>query len=155
MSSKSEATTHNFQKSLKRGKKGEALFFDLFADKLEMADGYVYDMKVKRTGKTIELKTDSYDAAKTSNFFMERYSYNDEPGGPWQSLKKGVDYYVYFFPNCNLIYCFKTKELVKELEKICKGQYLINVRNTSHITRGYVVDRSLLDKINIPFEDVI
>jgi hypothetical protein len=153
--SKQEEKIFNFQKSLKRGKKGEQQFFDLFADKLELADGYVHDMSVKRTSKTVELKTDSYDPSKTANFFMERFSYNDEPGGPWQAFKKGVDYYVYWFPLCNMIYCFKTKDLVRELDKLCDGQYLINVRNTSHVTRGYVVARHLLDHINIPFEEVI
>jgi hypothetical protein len=146
---------HDFQKSLKFGKKAEQQFLELFADKLVQESGYIHDFTVKRTGKTLELKTDRYDAAATENFFMERYSYGEEPGGVWQAFKKGVSYYVYWFPNCNLIYCFDTKELVRELNRICEGQYLINVRNTSHTTRGYKVERALLDHINIPFEKVI
>lgn len=146
---------HNFQASLKQGKKGERAFLDLFADKLVQTSGYIDDFVISRTKKTLDLKTDSYDPSKTANFFMERYSYAEEPGGPWQALKKNVDYYVYWFPLCNMIYCFKTKDLVRELDKLCDGQYLINVRNTSHVTRGYVVNRALLDHINIPFEEVI
>lgn len=146
---------HEFQKSLKRGKKGEQAFYDLFADKVEWSDGYVADFTIKKNGMSLDLKTDFYDPSKSENFFIERYSYNDEPGGAHQALKKGVHYYVYFFPVCNLFYVFKVKDLVREIDRICKDQYLINVRNTNHITRGYKVPRHLLEHINLSLEDIL
>lgn len=146
---------HDFQKSLKRGQKGEAEFFSLFSDVLERLDGYTVDFRIKKSGKTVELKTDLYDPSKSENFFMERFSYGDKPGGPWQSLDKGADYFVYFFPSSNLIYAWETKVLVAALDMMVKGSYLINVRNIAHTTRGYKVERAILEKYCIPITKIM
>ena len=146
---------HNFQKSLKVGQKYETMFEDLFGDKVTRTEGYIEDFIVNRTGKTLDLKADNYDMSKTANFFMERYSYKEVNGGPWQALDKGVDYYIYFFPTQMEFFVFKTATLVKKLDELCEGQGLINVWNTSHVTRGYKVNRELLAKIRISLEDIL
>lgn len=146
---------HSFQKSLKKGQKYEAMFEDLFGDKVTRTSGYIDDFKINKNGKSLDLKTDFYDMSKTENFFMERYSYAEQNGGPWQALDKGVDYYVYFFPSQMEFFVFKTTTLVKKLEELCADLKLVNVWNTSHITRGFKVPREWLNKIRIPLEDVI
>ena len=62
---------HSFKESLKYGNKKETEFCKLFPE-LEQLDGFIADMKVRATGKTIDLKSDRYELAKTGNFFMER-----------------------------------------------------------------------------------
>ena len=150
-----ETKLHNFKTSLKRGQKGEAEFFELFADKVTRTEGYIEDFIINRTGKTLDLKTDFYDMGKTDNFFMEAFSYGEELGGAWQALKKNVDYYIYFFPSHMEFFVFKTSALVKKLNIICKDQYLINVFNTSHVTRGYKVPREALESIRLDLKDIL
>lgn len=146
---------HNFQKSRKIGRKAESEFHELFKDKVERLDGYAADFQVLRNGKTIELKTDSHDPCKLPNFFMERYSYGEEPGGVWQALKKGTDYYVYWFPKTMEFYVYKVASLVAKLEELYPRPWLINIRNQAHNTRGFLVRRDKLDKIRIPLEDIL
>lgn len=146
---------HSFNKSLKRGQKGEAQFHDLFKDKVDRTAGYIEDFIIKKNNKTIDVKTDFYDMGKTENFFMERYSYGQEDGGAWQALKKGVDYYIYFFPSHMEFFVFKTATLVKKLEELCNGAYLIGVKNTSHLTRGYKVKREDLECIRLNIMEIL
>jgi hypothetical protein len=91
------AKIHEFKKSLAYGNRKEHELCSMFPE-LEPMDGYIADMKIRSNGKTIDLKSDRYDLNKTGNFFMERYSYADKNGGPWQAKDKDIDYYVYQFP---------------------------------------------------------
>jgi hypothetical protein len=145
---------HDFQRSLVKGKKGESQFYALFEDVLTRESGYIADFIITATGDGVEVKSDSYDPSKTENYFMERYSYGDKVGGPWQSLEKGIKYFVYFFPMCNMIYVFNTAALVRRLDKITEGQYIINIGNTSHTTRGFKVKRSDLADLELDIETV-
>ena len=46
-------------------------------------------------GKTVELKTDSYDMEKTPNFFMEQKTISGKKsnlGGPWRAKDHKIDY---------------------------------------------------------------
>jgi len=144
---------HDFQKSLKVGQKGEAEFMELFKDKLTRESGYLEDFTIKRTGKKLELKTDSY--YNSGNFFIEKYSYNKVPGGPDQALSKNVDYFVFFFPATMSIHCFKTATLAAYLELNYEKPYLINVRNKSHVTQGYLVKRADLEHLEINIKDIL
>lgn len=146
---------HDFQKSLKIGKKAENEFFELFKDKIIQESGYLADFTIKKNKKTIELKRDSYDPTKTKNFFIERFSYNEEDGGPYQSLKKNIDYYIYWFPITNEFFCFEVKNLVRWLQKNYEQPYLLNIYNTSHVTKGFLVPREELEEIRIAIEDII
>lgn len=146
---------HSFKKSLAKGQKGEEAFLELFPDVLERLDGFMQDFRIKKTGETIEVKTDNYCTTKTENFYMERYSYGDVDGGPWQALSKDSNYFVYWFPKSYEFFCFKTEDLVRELDKITARMPLTNVVNVSHITRGYKVNRFLLEHIAIPIEKVL
>lgn len=144
---------HDFKKSLAKGQKSEAEFFELFKDKLIRESGYIMDYTIKKNGKTIELKTDSY--YNSGNFFMERFSYDKAPGGAWQALQKKVDYYVVWFPATMSIHCFKTATLVAWLELNYEDPYLINVRNSSHTTQGFLVKRDELKHLEIKLEDIL
>lgn len=146
---------YDFKTQLAYGSRKEAEFERLFGDFLERTDGYISDFIIKGTSLSLDLKSDTYDPKKTKNYFMERYSYADKNGGAWQALDKRVDYYVYYFPKTGAIYVFRTKELVKELNKICKNLPLIDVYNVSHTTRGYKVPREALDHIAITMEEML
>lgn len=145
---------HNFKKSLAYGSKKEQEFCKLFPE-LELLDGYIADMRIRSSGKTVELKSDKYDLDKTGNFFMERYSYADKNGGPWQSSDKKIDYYVYQFTKNNAIFVFKTWRLKKLLEKHEDSFRQVRVYNTGHVTIGYLVPRTLLEPIALTMEDIL
>lgn len=143
-----------FDSDLKRGQGGEHKFYNRFAASITHLDGRNADFEVNKTGETIELKTDYYDMQRTPNFFIERFSYDDKPGGPWQSLSKGITYYIYTFDKCGTIFVFNTAQLVRKLDKICKKLDLIDVPNSGYTTRGYRVERVLLESIMLDCEDI-
>jgi hypothetical protein len=145
----------SFKKQLTKGQKAEAQFSELFKDLVTRTEGYVEDFIINKGGAKLDLKTDFYCPSKTENFFMERYSYNKEPGGSWQALAKGVDYIVYFYPSCMQFHCFSVPTLVKELDKICKDRYLLNIYNQSHTTQGYLVKREELAHIELNLMKVL
>lgn len=146
---------HEFKKSLSKGKKAEAEFYELFKDKVEQLDGFMSDFRVLETGAGLELKTDFYDPSKTANYFMERFSYADQPGGPHQALDKGSKWFIYWFPLTMEIHAWKTSTLVRRLDSICKDRYTVNVQNSSHTTRGYKVARTELEDIEVDIMDIL
>lgn len=151
-----EKKIFNFEKQLKKGKRGEAQFLELFGDLVEASSGgFKEDFKIKANGKTIELKMDTYCPTKTPNAFLERWSYKNQDGGPWQSLRKDVDYFIYFFPSCMQFHCFEVKTLVPFLDKLCKDMYIHNIYNSSHVTQGYVVKRADLEHLELDLEKVL
>lgn len=151
---KTEDKKPEFKKDLKRGHDGEQSFYTKFQNSITHLDGRNADFEINKTGETIELKTDYYDYDKTVNFFMERYSYADEPGGPWQSLKKKITYYIYCFPSHNMMFIFNTAQLVKKLEKMESKLKLINVQNKNYVTRGYKVPIIELTDLELEPEDI-
>lgn len=152
---KPKGEVHSFNESLKRGKKGETQFVQLFGDLVEPLDGFIADGKIKASGATYEIKTDFYCPTKTANFAMEYISYGDQPGGPYQSLKKGIDYFIYFFPSCMQFHVWKTKALVRKLDKIKDTLQTVPIRNVSHTTWIYKVPRDLLSDIELNLEKVL
>lgn len=139
-----------FKKDLDRGHDGERSFFEKYQSSVTHLDGRNADFEINKTGETIELKTDYYDFEKTANLFMERYSYAEEPGGPWQSLKKGITYYIYHFHSHDRTFIFNTVQLVRKLEKLTVSLKLVNVQNRNHVTRGYKVP--MLDLVDMCLE---
>lgn len=136
---------HYFHRSLVSGKAGEALLASLMPE-LEALNGKGSDFKHRITGDLWELKTDSYDMLKTSNFFVERYG-NDKKmsnGGPWQALEHRSKYWVYMFPVNKTLFIFNTQELVHFLDNY-KGTFpVVNIPNKGYNTIGYKVPRDLL-----------
>ena len=135
----------DFDESLKMGKSGEDLFHSYFPY-LKRTSGLDYDFE-SENGCKIELKSDSYDLNKYPNFFMERYSWGDRPGGPWQSLFKGATHYVYFYVKNETFFTFEVRKLVEALEFITEPKHLIEVRNRDHLTRGFKIPRESLNGI--------
>lgn len=136
----------DFKKQLAYGNKKELEFIEIYPKQLVIADSRKYDFDLKN-GKTLELKSDNYDADKTTNFFMERYSdmYKKTPGGIWRAAEDDIDIFIYWFPKNKLYFEFtKLKNLAKVLDKITDGMYVQTVRNASWITAGYKVPRDLL-----------
>jgi len=146
---------HNFHASLKIGQAGELKFLAANPGKLEHLDGKIADFKILKNGKTIELKMDSYDPKATSNFFFEMFSYDTRPGGAYQALSKGVDYFIYCFRQSMECFVFDTQTLVNELKRLYPNPKLINIRNVGHITQGFKVGRSELEHIRLKLEDIL
>ena len=136
--------TSSFTEDLKRGHTGELKFFSLFNNKLEHIDGRIADFKIISSGELVELKSDWYDLEKTENFFIERYSYENEPGGPFQALENRIKYYVYFFPRNDQFFIFETEDLCDYLSWRMKEEDLINIKNENYVTRGWKIPREQL-----------
>lgn len=131
-----------FDESLKIGKTGEDIFNDINPH-LQRENGLKFDFSYN--GKKIELKTEYYDINKTENFFIERFSYDDVDGGPWQSLNNNVEYYIHFFVKNKTFFVFKTEELVNYLNDLELN--LIKIPNKNHITQGFKIKRKDLSHI--------
>lgn len=155
MGKQEETKVFDFEKSLKKGKAAESEFLELFKDKVERLDGYIADFKIKKNGRTIELKTESRCETETPNLFIERYSYGEEDGGPFQALRKGTTYYVHWFPLTQTFYVYKTETLVAWFKKNMPKPWLLNIRNKSHNTRGFLVKRRALEDIALSLEDIL
>src|SRR4051812_33259955 len=98
-----------FKIDLLRGQKGEQAIIDLYPS-LKFSQTRDYDL-VTESGLRLEVKTDS---TKYSNIYLETIS-NDtkrSPGGIFQSMFHGADYYVYRFERSNTIYCYRVTDLV-------------------------------------------
>lgn len=131
-----------FHETLKVGKQGEDLFHKLNPS-LKREDGLIFDFKNEKD-KTIELKSDYYDMNKTKNFFIERYSYQNKNGSPWQAMLNKVDYFAYFYVKNKICYVFDTVKMVKELDGIIPSLEKIKIGNDGYETIGYKIPRNLL-----------
>lgn len=135
---------HNFNDSLKKGKLGERWLFENWPHPgLEVLDGRKSDFIDIRTGKKLELKTDSYNMYNTPNFFIEMWSDVDKlkPGGPNQALLHGSDIWVYLFINNNTYFIFDTQKLVDYIKENSHKYTVVTVNNRSWTTTGYKVPR--------------
>ena len=112
-----------------------------FAPHLEQLDGKKGDLLIIGTNKIVELKTDRYDHDKYNNFIMERFSYEDKPGGVWQAKKNKVKYLVYWFVNNDKMYIFDVVRLYYRMKRLSKKYKLLEKHNANHITRYYKIPR--------------
>ncbi len=140
---------HDFKSSLDKGAAGEVIFAEVSG--LLRLDGRKHDFVDKETGETYELKTDSYDMAKTKNFFIETWSDAErrKEGGPRQALRNGSCYWVYFFVKNRTYFIFETAALCKTLEQLYKKHAFkeVSIPNKSWTTVGLLVPRELLTTI--------
>lgn len=122
------------------------MFLDFYSGSTK-TDGIVYDLLW--SGKSIELKTDTYSMSSTENFFMEKYS-NDKDyalGGPFRAAKDCVDYFCYLFINDRMIFWFEPLPLVNFLETYIIGQKPKEIKNVKWTTIGYTVPREDCQKL--------
>lgn len=145
---------YEFKKDLVRGHSGEHSFYQKYQHLLSHLDGRNADFEINKTGETIELKTDYYDENLTDNLFIERYSYDDKNGGPWQSADKNITYYIYQFHSTGNMYCFNTKQLVKKMAKYAANLQLVPVKNKGYTTYGYKVNKQLLKDLVLEPEEI-
>lgn len=148
--------TADFQKDLARGRIGELALLEACGTSVTPLDGKHGDLQVKKTGEKLEIKTDNYDHSKTNNFFLERYSYGFQPGGPFQSLAHGCKYFIYCFSNPGFFYIFNTEKLCKRLLEIqSTNRYtLIDIPNKGFTTRGWKLPRELFADLELTWEDI-
>ncbi len=134
--------TAKFTDDLQFGQAAEAQFHMLHPA-LVRTDGRKGDFTNSK-GEIVELKTDRYSHDKTLNFFMERYSFSDVDGGPFQARNNGVKWYAYMYASGGQLYVFDVQELCEFIDRRYAERDLIKVVNETHITRGYKVPREQL-----------
>lgn len=134
---------HFFHKSNKQGKLGEARIAALFQG-LVGTDGRKGDLLLGDA--KVEVKTDFYAHKPGGNFFIERYSdiAKGKPGGPWQAAEHGCAYYLYYFMNSDIGYCFKLDNLLGQLHALEPSLSPVEVRNVRWTTVGYKVPHTSL-----------
>jgi hypothetical protein len=139
----------NFQNDLNFGRIGELAFLHASKGTLEPLDGRNGDMKIIKNNLKLELKVDKYDHSKTENFFIERFSYGNKPGGVFRAMEDGSDFLAYYFQNPGFLYLFRTVELMARVQEIQHKFTLIDIPNTTHITRGYKIPRHFFQDLEV------
>jgi len=137
----------DFQDQLKVGRKGELLLLKKWPHPVRKHAELKGPDFLDSEGRVIELKTDTYDMNKTSNFFMERWSDGKlkKPGGVWQAQEKGVTCFVYLFIQQKVWFVFEdVPALVKRLDSLTAKMYIHNIPNKGWTTQGYKVPRDSL-----------
>ncbi len=140
----------DFKVQLEVGSRAEELFLERYPRKLEIFPGREYDFLVKSSRETIELKTDTYNINKSSNFFFERYSdvRRKTPGGPWRAHKDSVDIFCYYFVRHNIWFEFRDiPKLISRLNDLTEKKGLIYIKNKGWVTGGYKVPRDSLSDL--------
>ena len=148
----------NFEDQRRIGDIGESDFLKVYEKMkpVKSLDDFRIDFTLK-DGKTVELKTDSYDMGKTPNFFMEKSTVSGEKttsGGPWRSKEHKIDYFVYYFVKNKVFFWFRPKELVKILDKLIAKNKMRemtiknkNTRGGYYEARGYKISRESVEPV--------
>lgn len=133
-----------FKSQLRAGQIGEVLYHAAHPT-FTRTDGMTCDFYTD-AGTSLELKSDMYSVDTTPNFFIERWSVVEQqkPGGPWQSLQKGVELFAYMYVPSLVIYTFPVGQLVARLERLIPDMKPFPVQNKGYTTHGYRVARDLV-----------
>ena len=150
-----KAAKSKFKRDLEKGQASEHSFFMKFQQHLTHTDGRKGDFEINKNGEVLELKADYHDPKVTFNFFIEKFSHGDKPGGPFQAKLHGVAYYAYWFPSDDLLYLFNVNQLVKRINKLEPTLRKHAVKNEGYITTGYIVERALLEDLCLDPNEVI
>lgn len=140
----------SFSKQLKVGEQGEQLILNHYREPIVYYKGRRADFVLPLTGELLELKTDTYDRQKTSNFFFERWSDvdNKKPGGPWQARAKSASRFIYLFMSDGTYYEFQDiDKLCRLLDQYCTKLEPIRILNKGWTTVGYKVPRDALSHL--------
>jgi hypothetical protein len=149
----------NFADQMRVGDIGEAHFAETYKklEPVKPEKNRKIDFMLKN-GKTVELKTDSYDMEKTPNMFMEKETVTEQKtilGGPWRSLDHKVDFFVYYYLKNKTFFWYEPKALCETIEKYIKLEDLkpIAIQNRNRDDKGgfksfgYKIPRKCLEKI--------
>lgn len=140
--------TFDFDEQLSVGNRGESDFIKFYSSMKPIKSQDRSIDFVLANGKTVELKTDTYDIERTPNFFMEIFGDITESkiGGPWRALQDGVTFFVYYFPKNRTFFWFDTVVLCRRLDDIVSRNSLLpkEIKNKGWSARGYAVPRAEL-----------
>ena len=150
----SNAKIFGFRKQFDAGNIGEQLFIDSYSKEFnpQKGGGRVIDI-ILSNGKTVELKTDSYDMEKTQNMFIEHFGNTSKKtlGGPWRAFQDNIDYFVYLYSKQKIFFWFNPKELANRVDALYNGDRVNAkfIKNPNYETMGYLVNRKDLEDIVI------
>jgi len=150
-----ERKVWSFQDQLQVGDRGEQLFMERYPKKLTIHPGYDGDFIEVNSGKKIELKTDTYNMEKSSNFFIEKYSNleKQKPGSIWQAHAHGCDVFCYMFVRHNLWFQFNDlPQLIDRVNHLTSNKGLVYIKNNGFISAGYKVDRDSIADLSTIWE---
>jgi hypothetical protein len=145
-----------FAEQLSIGSEGEAALQKMWhGPKLTKHPKRAYDFD-GGDGSKVEVKTDTYDMSKTTNFFIERWSVEQQqkPGSVWQSLEKGVTVFVYFFKKNNTYFVFDNLPLLQATLEVyiekCKPPPM-RILNKGYNALGFKVPRAMLAGLYVEY----
>jgi hypothetical protein len=146
----------DFDSDLKIGQEAEDFLIKSYPNLLKKSKDLRWDLETL-SGKKIEVKYDRYPSHATNNLFIERISNNKTGslGGPYRSLKDGVDYYLYMFKDTKEFYLFDVKNLIIRLERITPTLRKLQVKNKHFVTHGYAVPKNDLIDLILNLEDIL
>lgn len=130
----------NFDDQKRIGDIGEADFLKVYSTLLpkQSVDDFRVDF-ILGDNRTVELKTDSYDMAKTPNFFMEQFTMsgaNSNLGGPWRSKEHKIDFFIYYFVKNKVFFWFSPVTLCELLDKYISENSLRPISIPNRDRRG-------------------
>lgn len=139
----------NFDRDLRFGQRAEREFMGIHPWELVKSTDRRWDFETPE-GLRVELKTDTYDPAKTPNLFMERWSDIDRgtPGSIWRACEDEVDVFIYWFVAGRFwMECRTPISLRNFLDIHTKSLKLEKVTNKSWVTGGYKVRRDEVEHL--------
>jgi ABC-type proline/glycine betaine transport system substrate-binding protein len=145
-----------FKAQMDVGDKGES-DFKKFYEKLKpvKSEDRAIDFVLK-SGKTVELKTDSYAMDATANMFFETISSKDSGklGGVFRAEQDNIDFFVYYYSTDKTFYWFEVKRLAKAVTKLIEsGRFKVkSIRNCGWTTEGYALPREELKDVLMKVE---
>lgn len=143
---KRHSRIYSWKSRLAIGKRGEAWFAKHYGATVTPPECMEYDL-VLPDGRTVELKTDTYDHTKTEYYFMERLC-GEKAGGPWRAEQDDIDVFAYLFMNPTPL-CFVWSDvlgLVAQLDAWVdtNNPWQHTVRSQGWTAWGYRVPRGRL-----------
>jgi hypothetical protein len=138
-----------FKEQLCKGRAKEKLFAEGYlVNQEELVESGVrdFDFYTKDSKQKVELKSDTY---VSENFFVEYYGVWEKEtlGSFWQSRDKGVDIFIYWFPNMDEVYTFRNlAETCAYLEQYIESMNLqpILIPNHGYHGLGYKIPKVAL-----------
>lgn len=135
-----------------KGKASEKLFSEGYLiNQEELVESGVrdFDFYTKDSRQKVELKSDTYTSG---NFFVEYYGVweKEKLGSFWQSRDKGVDIFVYWFPNMGEVYTFRNiAETCDYIEQYIESMNLqpILIPNRGYHGLGYKIPKVALEHL--------
>ena len=143
-----------FEKDLSFGNSAEEYLFNTDPEKFERLDGRKGDLRLTKSKKIIEVKTERRSDEQTPNIFVEKISNKNKgtKGGPWAASDNGCEYISYIFWPTKKIFTYKIKPLLNFLETKKYKPFEVTVSGSKAV--GFIVPRADIAHLEISIEEL-